>query len=405
MPQKQDPPSSGVRDAPETRPIFICYRQLDGSQFAGWIVSAVTEALESSGDKRPIYFDRLAPAVGDWTTVHGPALQKAGSLILVCTPGSYSDQGVDDWVHRELDWWLRNRTVPPILIDTTGEGDRWVPAKIRNRWPKAQRVNLDRELWKRLPEDERAIIKSQVAGQILGAAFGSEFESIKQDLASTRRLNRSLKSVTALLGFFLLLTIGLGVYLAKARDSARKAEETARAQQAEALKAEEKAKAQRAQTLRILEWTVGETVRFPFGQTSLTEEDQQIIRGVIERLTTMGFQGEIIIEGHRGEFCISPRSSVSETPHLAPSSLPIKRCDFYPSVEENLALGDDQASNLKKYISTIPHPPGLVLRTISYGAEKPGEGYPIVGVASDWNRVAFRNNGIVIHFSESAASK
>lgn len=398
MLSKPDSPISGVRDSVETRPIFVCYRQLDGSEFARWIVSALTEAFELGGDKRPIYFDRTAPAVSDWTTVHRPALEKAGSLVLICTPGSYSDQGQHDWVHRELDWWLQYRTAPPILIETTGEGDRWIPAKIRNRWPNAQRVNLDRELWKHLPEKERADIKSQIAQQILGATFGSEFESVKQDLARTRRLNRSLKSVSALLGFFLLLTLGLGVYLEEARSSARKAEAVAR-------QAEERARAQREEALRILEWTVGETVHFPFDGDSLTTEDQQIIKGVIERLTAMGFRGYITVEGHVGTFCISPRSTKDEKPRLAPGSLPIKKCEFYPDIEWGLAIGDNRANNLKKYASTIPYTQGLVLRTISYGMEKPSEIYPEVGVASDWNKVALRNNGIVIHLREDAAAK
>ncbi len=376
-----------VPDSVENRLLFICYRQLDGSTFARWIYSVLTEALKSSGDKRPIYFDRTAPAVSDWTTVHGPALETAGSLILICTPGSYSDQGEHDWVHRELDWWLRNRGAPPILVDTTGEGDRWIPAAIRNRWPNAQRVNLDRELWEHLPEQERATVRSQIAQQILGAVVGSEFKTVREDLARTQRLNRSLRFLTYVLGLFLILTVGLGVYLEKARVSARQAEVTAQAQ--------------RAQALRILEWVVGETVHLPFDEISLTPEDQEIIRGVIDRLTAMGFQGGIVIEGHIGTFCVASPN----VPLLAPSSLPVGKCYLYPaSTEYTLALGMRRADALKRYVESIPHPPGLVLRTISYGSGLPLKRYPKAGVARDWNEVALENNGITIRLEEGVGS-
>src|SRR5258708_21782220 len=104
-----------VVESGKKRPIFVCYRQLDGLMYARWMYSALKEALASKNQEMAIYFDRTAPALGDWTAAHGTALESAGSLVFICTPGSFSDQGKKDWVHRELDWWLENRNTPPIL--------------------------------------------------------------------------------------------------------------------------------------------------------------------------------------------------------------------------------------------------------------------------------------------------
>src|SRR5205807_9218782 len=128
----------------------------------------------------------------DWTAVHGPALERACALVVICTPGLWADQGKHDWVHLELDWWLRHRTTPPIIVDTTGEGERWIPSKIKKRWPNAQRVNLVQDLWENAPEPEHAQIRIQVVEQILGGISDSRFETIKQDQALARRKSRLL---------------------------------------------------------------------------------------------------------------------------------------------------------------------------------------------------------------------
>jgi len=65
-------------------------------------------------------------------------------LIVVCTPGiskNFSKRGQPDWVYEELNWWLQRRTSAPIVIDATGEGDRWLPEAITKRWPDLNRID------------------------------------------------------------------------------------------------------------------------------------------------------------------------------------------------------------------------------------------------------------------------
>ena len=205
----------------DNRPIFLCYRQVDGQRYARWIYSTLKRTLESKGDSREIYFDQTAPSTTDWTAIHGAALQRAGSLVVICTPGLSVEHAEDDWVHRELDWWLKNRRVAPILIDVTGEGVRWVPPKIRTRWPNAQLVNLDRELWSEADDQEQTVVASQVAEQILGGISGSQFEVVRQDLIATKRLNRRLGWLSGGLVLMLIIAAYLSYYAAKQTSKAK----------------------------------------------------------------------------------------------------------------------------------------------------------------------------------------
>jgi TIR domain-containing protein len=137
--------------------VFLCYRQTDGAPTAEWLNQILKgQKLYSEASEEPptlaVYFDVAAPAVSDWHEFHGRALERARALLVVCTPGSAHEFGANDEVHKEIDWWLKNRKTAPILIDATGEGQRWVPEKIQQRWPYAQLVKVD--LRRSLPEPE-----------------------------------------------------------------------------------------------------------------------------------------------------------------------------------------------------------------------------------------------------------
>jgi hypothetical protein len=48
-----------------------------------------------------VYLDQTMPAVANWRALHGPYLEKARALIVVCSPGAKIDEGPKDWVHME----------------------------------------------------------------------------------------------------------------------------------------------------------------------------------------------------------------------------------------------------------------------------------------------------------------
>jgi CHAT domain-containing protein len=176
--------------------VFLCYRQIDGGKIAQWLhrilagqqLRGLSEPLEES-KTLTVYLDVAAPAVSDWHQFHGRALERARAFLVICTPGARfpldTDDGVhkEDWVHKEINWWLDNRkTTAPILIDATGEAQRWVPDRIRQRWPNAQLVKVDLETWDALPQSEREALLTITRERILDGIRASERSVSLEDL-------------------------------------------------------------------------------------------------------------------------------------------------------------------------------------------------------------------------------
>jgi hypothetical protein len=121
-------PSSGIPSASRDVRVFLCYRRNDGAWHAEWLSEHLsdTEFADSGGNRCRIriYYDKEAPGVADWKSLHFPSLQASQALILICTPGiakDFSKRRHPDWVYEELRWWIRHRSVSPIVIDATGE--------------------------------------------------------------------------------------------------------------------------------------------------------------------------------------------------------------------------------------------------------------------------------------------
>ena len=168
--------SASKLDAGSIWPVFLCYRQSDGRRTAERLFSVLNGVMvpvesESAGEEPPrldVYFDQAAPSISDWTMLHEPYLKRARAFILVCTPGAKLVEGPGDWVHREIDWWVQNRSEAPILIDALGQGERYVPTSILERWPNAQRINVIPEEWDQLSSDDLHASEQRTRARILG---------------------------------------------------------------------------------------------------------------------------------------------------------------------------------------------------------------------------------------------
>ena len=195
----------------KTIPIFLCYRQSDGRSTATWLYQALHETTLIEGDADSaleVYFDQAA-AYSDWTKIHLPSLRRARAFIAVCTPGAYAETPKVDWVHEEIRWWLRHRTTAPIVVDATGEGDRWVPERIKRRWPNAQRIVVRPESWR--PEDREAI-EARTVHSIREGLRLSERRVLFEDLEEKRRqLLATVSLAVATVAALLLATSGLAL--------------------------------------------------------------------------------------------------------------------------------------------------------------------------------------------------
>jgi len=211
-------------------PVFICYRQVDGTKIAQWLFENLNGqrlpdighvATEEEVYSLDVYFDQTAPAVSNWKAIHQPRLSISQAMIIVCTPGSAQRLEKDDWVHREIDWWLKNRKVAPILIDATGEGERWVPKVIKDRWPDAQRITVLQDDLLRLQGQELRLFEERVRSRILNGIVLSKQRVVFEDLERQKRMSKRLRIALAAAGILLLSTVLAAVLAMRARDSAK----------------------------------------------------------------------------------------------------------------------------------------------------------------------------------------
>ncbi len=214
--------------------VFICYRQTDGKEAAQWLYArlngstlpVIPEGL-SKAPHLDVYFDQTAPAVEDWTEIHQPALQRAKAFLMVCSPGAKHRVGEDDWVHRELEWWLNNRDSAPIVIDSTGEGERWIPDEVMKKWPNAQRVLVRPDKWENLSNKDREQEESNTHVQIVKGIRSSERGVSYEDLEREKKRSRQLERQRVGLSVLVVVAIALVGYVSWQQRVANYAKEQA----------------------------------------------------------------------------------------------------------------------------------------------------------------------------------
>ena len=191
--------------APQLWPIFICYRRVDGHAAARRLYEMLDKWQTTAAESQPIqidaYLDDNMPGIPDWRAMHTPYLEKARAIVVVCTPGAKLNEGPDDWVHYEIDWWIEHRETAPILIDPLREGARFVPLQIAKRWPDIQRISLVEEEWRQLSgeavEQKTAVIRRQIMGAILPSGAAIYAQELAEERDRALELKRALSVAEA----------------------------------------------------------------------------------------------------------------------------------------------------------------------------------------------------------------
>lgn len=196
--------------------VFLCYRRADGNFHAEWLNELLNGAqyTEPSGAtcRLRLYYDKTAPGVANWKLIHFPSLQTSQALVLICTPGIAKDlsrRGHPDWVYEELRWWVRNRQSAPIVVDTTGEGDRWLPELVARRWPDINRIDVRREDAEAAARDNDRKFGERIRQRIVTSIVQSEHAAVFEDLERSRRLSQRLRLWLA--SALVLLAVAIGM--------------------------------------------------------------------------------------------------------------------------------------------------------------------------------------------------
>ena len=236
---------------PQLWPIFICYRRVDGSAVARRLHEILDKWQTADPEDQPVqidaYLDETMPGVENWKELHRPYLEKARAIIVICTPGAKLNEGPDDWVHSEIDWWLEHREAAPILVNPLMVPDvRYVPSQIVDRWPDIQRIALVEKEWDGLSRVALEEKTAAIRRQILGAILPSGAEIYAQELAEERRSARRLRWALAMSVVLLVATAIAGFYAFDQRNAALESKQIAEEALLDAKNAQTQAEAARA---------------------------------------------------------------------------------------------------------------------------------------------------------------
>ncbi len=166
--------------------VFIAYRQGDGddpegSECAEWLYDNLqgrTIAIDGKQARIDTYWDQVAPAVGDWREVWEGDLKTARAFVLVVSPSTAARRQPSDWLFEEIQWWLDNREVAPIIVNAGDHQNAPIPPIVKERHGYAQWVNWSAD----------ALDQERVAGRIVEGIVLAESGVRYQELERTMRL-------------------------------------------------------------------------------------------------------------------------------------------------------------------------------------------------------------------------
>jgi WD40 repeat protein len=174
-------------DSREIR-IFLAYRRgsAEGDEYVA-VLNKNLDGREIAARGGPRYrlktfFDRFTPFSPDWKNYWNIYLRTAGALIVVCTEGVARRRSGGDFLHQEIDTWLRYRRTCPILVDAKNLGRDAVPLQILSRWPNAERLDWPQH------GDEGRLYRRIEEGILLSAVDVNQ-----QDLSRIRLRNTLLR--------------------------------------------------------------------------------------------------------------------------------------------------------------------------------------------------------------------
>lgn len=129
--------------------IFISYKKVDGRNLASWVFNKFNAKSVSINSEQYILtaqLDLAIPASTDWQTYIDNELEKASSLLIVCSPATirrYRERV--DYFYYEIEWWIKNRKdYPPILVSLKEHGHEYVPDPILEHWKNLQVSEIDK---------------------------------------------------------------------------------------------------------------------------------------------------------------------------------------------------------------------------------------------------------------------
>ena len=158
-------------------------------------------------------------------------------------------------------------------------------------------------------------------------------------------------------------------------------------------------KQQRDNTFAAIEVLMNQQQTYDYGEVPMGGGRLALLQAVLPLLEKSGFRGELRIEGHIGDFCLSqiPLADGSEVMMLPPPELPLTACDIIGvsavrAMRQSIAESPEFAALREQYSGQASQ---VRIELAAYGATTPQYSYPanLEGMTTgDLNAVALDNN-------------
>jgi CheY-like chemotaxis protein len=155
-----------------------------------------------------------------------------------------------------------------------------------------------------------------------------------------------------------------------------------------------------------LEWSVNQAASYPPDELPFGDARLEMLKGLLERLRALDFQGTVRLESHVGDFCM--RRAGDTGWKLAADELPVSRCDrLGQTVSEARSESTRQSVAFANYLSDPAISQGSIRIEIeAFGNTEPRMPYPVAAdgvTAGEWNRAARANQRVEIRLLADSA--
>jgi CheY-like chemotaxis protein len=153
-----------------------------------------------------------------------------------------------------------------------------------------------------------------------------------------------------------------------------------------------------ASALGAIEWGVNQSATYEYGRIPLDDARLPTFENLLAQLLDLGFTGQVRIETHVGDFCLTHSGAGAYVP--ATTGFTANQCDLLGiAADEALEQGRQQSIAFANFINNALQQTGGQIRfdVVSLGLSEPLVGYPAADGGTntaEWNAVALQNNRI-----------
>jgi CheY-like chemotaxis protein len=162
-----------------------------------------------------------------------------------------------------------------------------------------------------------------------------------------------------------------------------------------------------ADFVAALEWGVNQSAPYPAGTEPFGSQRLEMLKGLLDRLAELGFNGTVRLDSHVGDFCYVTPAPGMLVP--APDDLPAEGCDRIGlSADEARAASARESVAFANFLLTRAAAGAVRIEVVPHGNTMPALPYPAGTeglTAGEWNAIARQNNRVTVMLLPVAAAR